>query len=180
MTRQGDITIAKEVRLLNKKIAKAFKADEKEYYEFGLGDKVDVSTAWKTANELLGNKKNLAPTAIKVVDKDGLTDTVTNPLKLATLFNKFFRTKVKNLRKRTEHPPGTTPTERLRKWLGTRRHPPPPFKLKEVDRKTFRFIMSKLKGSRVHGIDWIDAYSLKIASPLIEDSLMHLVNLSMR
>ena len=40
--------------------------------------------------------------------------------------------------------------------------------------------MKRMKGSRVHGVDWIDAYSLKVAGPLIEDCLIHLVNLSIR
>ena len=37
-----------------------------------------------------------------------------------------------------------------------------------------------MKGKRVHGVDWIDSYSLKLASPLIEDCLIHLINLSIR
>ena len=180
MTRQGDKVLAKEVKLISKEIKKAVKNDENEYYERGLDDKVDVSTAWKTANELLGNIKNLAPTAIKVIGNDGMTETVTNPQKLATLFNKYFRRKVETLRAKTNNPPVIPPSERLRKWLQTRDQPPPPFALKEIDRKTFRFIMSRMKGKRLHGVDWIDAYSLKIASPLIEDSLFHLVNLSIR
>ena len=40
--------------------------------------------------------------------------------------------------------------------------------------------MKKIKVGRVHGVDWIDSYSLKIASPLIEDCLIHIVNLSIR
>ena len=40
--------------------------------------------------------------------------------------------------------------------------------------------MRKFKGSWVHGTDWIDSYSLKIATPLLEDSLMHMINLSLR
>ena len=43
-----------------------------------------------------------------------------------------------------------------------------------------RKIMKKFKAKRTHGTDWIDKYSLKLASPLIEDSLLHLVNLSIR
>jgi hypothetical protein len=35
-----------------------------------------------------------------------------------------------------------------------------------------------MKGKRVHGRDEIDSFSLKLAAPLIEDSLLHLVNLS--
>ena len=35
-----------------------------------------------------------------------------------------------------------------------------------------------MKPKRVQGVDWIDSFSLKIASPLIEDALQHLINLS--
>ena len=180
MTSHGDITLAKEIKHKNKEIDKAIQSDEKEYFEVGLGDRVDVSTAWKTANEFLGNNKNLAPTAIKEVGNNGQIETVTNPLKLATMFNQFFRRKVKLLRNKTNQPPKTPPTERLRQWLVRRRQPPPPFTLREIDKKTFRIIMKKMKSSRVHGSDWIDAYSIKIASPLLEDSLIHLVNLSIK
>ena len=55
------------LKVLSKEIEKSIKKDEKEYFENGLSDKVDVSTAWKTANELLGSNTNLAPTAIKEV-----------------------------------------------------------------------------------------------------------------
>ena len=180
MTRNGDKALAKEIKQKSKDIVKAINNDKKVYFEEGLSDKVDVSTAWKTANELLGNKKNLAPTVIKVVGKDGNTETVTNPQKLATMFNQFFRRKVQLLRNKTNQPPKTPPTARLRQWLETRGQPPPPFSLKEIDKKTFRMIMKKMKGKRVHGCDWIDSYSLKIASPILEESLMHLVNLSIR
>ena len=37
-----------------------------------------------------------------------------------------------------------------------------------------------MKGNRTCGIDNIDSYSLKLAAPLIEDALMHLINLSIR
>ena len=38
--------------------------------------------------------------------------------------------------------------------------------------------MKKVKPKRVHGIDWIDSFSLQISSPLLEDALIHLINLS--
>ena len=40
--------------------------------------------------------------------------------------------------------------------------------------------MKRIKPRRTHGTDWIDKSSLKLAGPLIEDSLLHLVNLSIR
>ena len=39
-------------------------------------------------------------------------------------------------------------------------------------------IMKKLKGNRSSGIDFIDGYSIKLAYPIIENVLIHLVNLS--
>ena len=38
--------------------------------------------------------------------------------------------------------------------------------------------MAKRKGNHSCGIDYIDGYSIKLASPIIEDVLLHLVNLS--
>ena len=40
--------------------------------------------------------------------------------------------------------------------------------------------MKKFKSKRAFGVDGIDSYSLKIAAPLIEDALIHLVNLSLQ
>ena len=105
---------------------------------------------------------------------------VTNPQNLASMFNNFFREKVEKLRMKTDQPPKIQPVERLRCWLAKRSTAPPEFKLKEIDKNTFRMIMKKMKCKRVHGVDWIDAHSLKIAAPLIEESLLHLINLSIR
>ena len=40
--------------------------------------------------------------------------------------------------------------------------------------------MKKIKAKRTHGSDWIDANSLKITGPLLEESYIHLINLSIR
>ena len=37
-----------------------------------------------------------------------------------------------------------------------------------------------MKGGKSSGIDTIDSYSLKLAAPLLEDALEHLINLSIR
>ena len=181
MTKNGDTELARELKVLNKAIAKAVKQDEKDYYKNGLEDKFDTSKAWKIAKELIGTTKNLGPTAIKKISENGEVETIRNPQKLAAMFNEFFRNKVKKLRNKTaDHIPTISPLERLRKYLETRRQPIPGFSLQEINRDTFRKVMKKVKNSRVHGVDWIDGYSIKIASPLLEDCLIHLVNLSFR
>ena len=128
----------------------------------------------------MGNNKNLAPTVVKYTNANGETEIVTNPEKMAKIFNTFFTQKVKNLREKTNQPPRIPPADRLRSWLRREGISPPPFKLKEIDKNMFRGIMKRMKAKRIHGVDWIDSYSLKIASPLIEDGLVHLINLSIR
>ena len=176
----GDPILETEAKRVGKEIKKALENDKKEYFAKDFGEKVDPATAWRAANEIMGQNKNLAPTAIKQTDDKGETEIVTNPKKLADMFNTFFKRKVEKLREKTNHPPVIPPSERLQRWLTERGVDPPPFNLKEIDRKGFRGIMKKMKGKRVHGVDWIDSFSLKIASPLIEDCLIHLINLSIR
>ena len=172
--------LEKEAKRLGREIKKSLIKDEKDYYENKFGENVDIATAWRTANEIMGCNKNLAPSAIKHTNDKGETEVATNPKNLAEMFNTFFRKKVETLRNKTEQSPAIQPTERLKSWLRREGINPPPFQLKEIDKKTFRGIIKKMKSKRTHGIDWIDSFSLKASSPLIEDCLIHLINLSIR
>ena len=162
------------------------KESEKEFKKKGkaikkakdFGDNTDSSTAWKTAKVILGMNNNLSPTVIKKKNEHGDVEMITNPLKMANLFNQYFREKVEVLREKTNKPPKITPTERLSRWLTETGTKPPPFQLKPINKDMFRRIMKKMKPKRVHGVDWINSYSLKISSPLIEDCLIHLMNIS--
>ena len=102
---------------------------------------------------------------------------ITNPLRMADIFNKYFKRKITLLRQRTATAAVIEPAARLRDWLSKRAEPPPEFKIKKINLTTLRKAIKKMKGKRVHGRDEIDSYSLKISAPLIEDSLLHLVNL---
>ena len=116
-TRTGDMVLAMEAKKKDKEIKDAVIKDEKEYYELGFDDNAEVTIAWKKANELLGNIKNLSPTAIKHTKDNGEVEIVTNPQNLASMFNNFFREKVEKLRMKTDQPPKIQPVERLRCWL---------------------------------------------------------------
>ena len=96
------------------------------------------------------------------------------------MFNEYFNSKVEKLREKTDQPPVVPPVERLRRWLSQRSSPPPAFQLKEINVEQFRRILKKIKPKRTHGVDWIDSFSLKIAGPFIEESLIHLINLSIK
>ena len=56
---------------------------------------------------------------------------------------------------------------------------PPPFKIKNIDIETLRRALKRMKVKKVHGVDNIDPYSLKIAGQFIEDALLQLVNQSL-
>ena len=178
-TKRGMKSAHKIAKNLGKEVKKAVIKDEKEYYKKDFGDKQDTTQAWKTAKVILGMNKNLMPTAIKQKDKHGEVEVVTNPQKLANMFNHFFKSKVDKLREQTNHPPTIPPEERLEQWLGQRSSPPPPFQFKKISKSDFRKILKKMKSKRTHGVDWIDSFSLKLAGPIIEDSLIHLINLSL-
>ena len=116
--KDADKIAEKEVKKLGKQIKKSIVKDEREYYSKDFGENIDSSVAWHTAKVILGMNSNLAPTVIKTSDEDGNFEMVTNPQKLANIFNKFFRKKVQTLREKTNQPPIISPTERLRSWLG--------------------------------------------------------------
>ena len=88
------------------------------------------------------------------------------------------KTRFDKLREKTTAEPKVDPIERLDSWLSKREDPIPEFELKPIDIIKLRKLMKKLKPSRSHGLDFIDSYSLQLAFPILEDSILHLVNLS--
>ena len=53
------------------------------------GEQMDLSSTWRKARVILGQNNNLAPTAIKTTSDKGDVEIVTNPKRLANLFNNF-------------------------------------------------------------------------------------------
>ena len=99
---------------------------------------------------------------------------------LAAAFNKIFKDKVKLLRDKAKNNPKLDPCERVESWLEQRMDSTPEFQLQPIGIQKLRKVMKRLKKSRSHGRDFIDGCSLKLAFPLIEDSILHLVNLSIK
>ena len=91
-------------------------------------------------------------------------------------FGFIYQDKVKKVQEQTDKRPKINPTERLEK----RSDPIPDFELKQIGISQMRKILKKIKPSRSHGMDFIliDANSIKVAAPLLEDSILHMVNLS--
>lgn len=174
--KKSDVVLLQEFKIKSKETKKAVAKDKKDGQERDLGKQESSSHAWKTARNILGLKNTLAPTAIK--DKDG--SIVTNPNKLANMFNNFFLEKVRLLRSKTNAPPKIDPVRRLQNWLDRTGKSPPPFSLKPITRQKLRKLIKRMKGGKSSGVDNIDGYTLKLAAPLIEEALGHLIDLSIK
>ena len=90
----------------------------------------------------------------------------------------MFINKVKNLRNNTANFVHGAASERLRSWLRRRETDISNFVLQPICIQKLRKILKKLKGNRSCGNDFIDGFSIKMAAPIIEDILLHIVNLS--
>ena len=173
-TKHGDEELLKEFKKLRNTVRHQLIKDKQSYYKNKFhDDQMTVKNAWKLAYDLLGKVDNKSPTKINYGNK-----IISNPKALATAFSKIFKEKVDKLRAETEDVPKVDPVERLESWLSNRQDPLPEFELKPIDLRKLRKLMKKVKSSRSHGFDFIDSFSLKLAFPLIEDSILHLVNLS--
>ena len=179
--KNNDIDLLKEGKRLGRFIKLQIKADEERYYETELDVKTDSKRAWKVVREVLNANENLTPTRIKTIDSNGYEEIVTNPGRMANEFNNYFSDKVKKIREEVNKKSiSVPPAERLQNWLDNAGIKPPGFRIEEIGVNEFRRVMKKFKPKRVHGIDWIDSFSLKIAAPLIEDALIHMINLSIK
>ena len=115
---------------------------------------------------------------IKFKNENNTDEITRNPEIMASLFNHFFLDKVKKIREGMKDPIKIQPAERLERWLRSRELQVPEFRLNPIDISTLRKVMKRLKGKKVVGCDTIDNYSLKMAGHLIEESLLHMINLS--
>ena len=173
-TRLGDESLLKEYKILRNKVRHAVVKDRVNFYKGQFTDKsMNVKQAWKLAYDILGKSITRSPSKINFQNS-----IVTQPKEIANAFSKIFVDKVENLRKQTDRLSTINPISRLKNWI-SKRPCIPEFKLEQIDILKLRKVVNKkLKASRSHGADFIDSYSLKLAFPLIEDSILHLVNLS--
>ena len=173
-TKGEDASLFEEYKRKRNEVKSRLKTEEAEFYENKFQkSQPSIKKVWNTIYDIIGKVNNKAPTKIKVDDK-----VITSPKTMANIFNSTFQNKVRKLREQTSTRPKTDPLERLRRWLSRRPSETPTFSLKTINIAKLRQTLKKLKPSRAHGIDFIDANSIKVAAPLIEDSILHLVNLS--
>ena len=172
-TKTGDPILMDEYRQLRNWIKDNISKEKTAYYHNKFNDEqINTRKAWNIVNNMLGQTKSKSPSKIKVNDRF-----ITNPKGLAEAFNFIFQEKIKKLRQNTDgHIAKLNPKARLQLWLQNKNVSK--FSLQPIDILTLRSIMKKIKPSRSHGSDFIDSSSLKLAFPLVEDAVLHNVNLS--
>ena len=166
-----------EYKRLRNIISGKLEKDEIEHYKTKFyQENPSTASLWKNANDFLNSSKKSFSNTPHMIIQNG--QTFTKPRDIANAINDTFLKKVKDLRDKVNGVPDVDPKERLRKFLNKRDAEIPIFSLKKISKDTLRKILKKRKGNRSSGIDYIDGYSLKLAAPLIEDILLHLVNLT--
>ena len=163
-----------ELRGLVREIKAAVRRDKREGASQAFKDCAGPRELWRTAKRLLGMSRDKAPTT--VLDEEG--DTTSNPQDLADNFNAYFINKIKDLREEATSKETGDPLVNVRRMMAVN-GPVLLTNLKKLDRKGLRKIMKAVKSGRSCGSDGIDGFSLKVAYPLVEESLLHLVNLSL-
>ena len=103
----------------------------------------------------------------------------TTPKNVANAINAAFLDKVKKLGQKIPNETNVCPLVRLKRYLSKKDKPQAQFELKPIDKYQLRKLLKKRKANRSCGTDFIDGYSIKLAAPIIEDILLHLVNLSL-
>ena len=176
-TVKKDEILLEEFKKKRNEVKVRCKIDQKEYIKKEFEEENQSSSnMWRSVYKIFGMNDSKAPN--QIIDNEEL---ITSPEQMANTFNKIFMSKVRKIRQKAcAIATNIDPIQRLRRWLSQRELPLPRFQLKTITKQKLRKIMKKLKGGRSHGRDFIDSYSLKVAYPLMEDAILHLVNLSIR
>ena len=135
-----------------------------------------ISTQWRNVNDYLNTSNKSYSNSPNIITYNG--NTYTKPRDIANAINDTFLNKVSDLRSQVSGAPDIDPKDRLKNFLDKRNEDIPIFEIKKISKLTLRKILKKRKGNRSSGIDYIDGYSIKLAAPIIEDILIHLVNLT--
>ena len=160
-------------------IVKRLKSDRHEYFQTKFyGRNLSTSDTWKQANDYLNTSRRSYSNTPKLILHNGMVHT--SPQNIANAMNDAFIEKVDKLHKKVADKVEVCPLTRLRSFLSTKAKPVDQFQLRPIGKPELRKILQKRKGNRSSGVDFIDGFSIKLAAPLIEDVILHLVNLSLK
>ena len=162
---------------LRNRVNSRLEQDEIDHYKTKFyQEDPSISTQWRNVNDYLNTSNKSYSNTPNIITHNG--QTYTKPRDIANAINDTFLKKVKDLRDQVSAAPEIDPKERLRKFLESKSDDIPLFEIKKITKQTLWKLLKKRKGNKSSGIDYIDGYSVKLAAPLIDDILHHLVNLT--
>ena len=174
---ESDAEKMRNYKKLRNSIKNTLQSEELNYYQNKFyQENPSIASLWSSANDYLNtSKRSHSNTPSVIISKNRA---YTTPRDIANILNDTFIEKVKQICNQTVNLPSINPTTRLQNWLSSRTNTISTFKLNPISKVQLRKILKKLKGNRSSGVDFIDGFSIKLAAPLFEDVLLHLVNLS--
>ena len=159
---------------LCKQVQSEVASDRLKWMGEGLQAPNTIDEAWMKAKILLGQTPSTSPKTITINGTH-----ITNPQKLANEFADFHTNKITSLRARAAKEFKIHPTTRLQTWLQKRENPLPTFTLQPITINKLRKLISRFKPGMSLPSDNLDGKLLKLVAPLLEDALLHIVNLSL-
>lgn len=159
---------------LTKQVKKALAKDRSDWLAEDMMAVSSSKKAWAKARQVLGQVKHMGPACIKT----GNYSWCTNPQQMTDMLASHYQSKMNNLRNRSSNNPSVCPIQRLNSWLARRTSPPPPFSMQPISDAKLILYLNRLKPSKALPSDMIDAFTLKLVSPVLLPAIIHLVNLS--
>ena len=169
----GDPYSYDQYKIYRNQVTNKLKSAEKVYYKkkFSETQPRDVGGMWQTIYEAIGSVRSSPPSQLFINGQ-----MFCRPIEMAREMNKFFLNKVEILQNGLSGNVQIEPEKRLGMWLNGK--PIPGLQLKPVLENDVKVAFGKLSGSKSTGIDDIDGFSIKIASPHILKAVTHITNLS--
>ena len=169
----------KEYKKLRNAIVNRLELDKINYYKTKFyAEKPSSSNIWRQANDYLNTSSRSYSNTPNMIFHNGQIHTT--PSGVANAMNSTFIEKVTKLCAKITQDVEICPLERLKCFLDKKSGFIEQFNLKPISKIDLRKIIQRRKGNRSSGLDFIDGFSIKLAAPLIEDVLLHLVNLSIQ
>ena len=167
-----------EYKKLRNHVSSRLECDRHEYYKTKFyRENPSTADLWSQANDYLNTSVGSFTNTPNMISHNGRIYTA--PKDIANALNDAFLSKVHGLVENVTDTTEICPIERLSNYLDKKGRPPQQFEIKPISKFQLRNLLKKRKSNRSCGIDFIDGYTIKLAAPIIEDVLLHLVNLSL-
>jgi hypothetical protein len=169
---QREIWLSKYKKLRNLVNCKV-RQESRDYNNNRIDKANDENEAWKITNDIINPNKEIN-WSMKTNEGDGSIETQ-DKLVIGNSFNKFFVSKIQNLKDNIDQTLVEDPNVRLRKAVENKKHS---FSIKCTDEKTLLTTFKKLKKKKSSGCDGLTQFQLAAGAPNLTKPLVKIFNKS--